>query len=135
MLGSKKKTARLTGSVETLIGQHARIQGDVHFSGGLYVEGVIEGAVMATETAGQTAVLTLAEGGEIRGEVRVPVVILNGRLSGDVYATQRIELGSTARVEGDVHYAVVEMHAGCMLTGRLIHEDGTPKQLSGPKDG
>ena len=128
---SKKKAARANGGVETLIGQRARICGDIHFDGGLYIEGVVEGAVIA-EDNGNTAVLTLSENGRIEGEVRAPVVILNGHLSGDVHASQRIELGATARVEGNVHYSVVEMVAGAMLTGRLIHESGVPKQLSGP---
>lgn len=128
---SKKKTARASGGVETLIGQRARICGDIHFDGGLYIEGVVEGAVIA-EDNGNTAVVTLSENGRIEGEVRAPVVILNGHLSGDVHASQRIELGATARVEGNVHYTVVEMIAGAMLTGRLIHESTVPKQLSGP---
>ncbi len=130
---NKKKAARPSGGVETLIGQRARICGDVHFDGGLYVEGVIEGAVLATDPSGN-AVLTVSENGRIEGEVRAPIVILNGHLSGDVYASQRIELGATARVEGNIHYAVVEMVAGAMITGRLIHESGVPKQLSGPSE-
>ena len=128
---SKKKAARVNGGVETLIGQRARICGDIHFDGGLYIEGVVQGAVIA-EDNGNTAVLTLSENGRIEGEVRAPVVILNGHLSGDVHASQRIELGATARVEGNVHYTVVEMVAGAMLTGRLIHESAVPKQLTGP---
>ena len=131
MFGDKKKAARLTGSVETLIGPHARIHGDVHFNGGLYVEGVIQGAVIA-EPDSPAAVLTLAESGRIEGEVRATVVILNGRLVGDVHASQRVELGTTAKVEGNVYYTVVEMIAGATLTGRLIHENGEPKKLTGP---
>ena len=50
MFGDKKKATRPSGSVETLIGAHARICGDVHFNGGLYVEGVIEGSVIAEGT-------------------------------------------------------------------------------------
>lgn len=132
VFGEKKKSSRTSsGGVETLIGERVRICGDLHFSGGLYVEGRIEGAVVAEEpTSG--AVLTLAESGCIEGEVTAPVVILNGRLIGDVHASERIELGAGAKVEGNVYYKVVEMAAGATLTGRLIHEDGTPKQLSGP---
>ncbi len=129
---NKKRAARPSSGVETLIGQHARIRGDIHFSGGLYIEGTVEGAVIAEEPL-DTAVLTLSENGRIEGEVRAPVVILNGHLTGDVHASQRIELGTTARVEGNVHYAVVEMQAGAMLTGRLIHESNAPKQLTGPE--
>lgn len=129
--GGKKKAARPNSGVETLIGRHARIRGDVHFDGGLYIEGTVEGAVIAEEgSAG--AVLTLAEHGRIEGEVHAPVVILNGHLTGDIHSSGRVELGASARVEGDIHYVVVEMAAGAALTGRLIHDSGVPKQLTGP---
>ena len=108
-------------SIDTLIGPQVTLHGDLVFSGGLYVEGRIHGKVLAEE--GARAVLTLAEQGRIEGEVQVPVVILNGELHGDVYASERVELAAKARVLGNVHYKVVEMRAGATLTGRLIHVD------------
>lgn len=107
-------------AVDTLIGAHVTIRGDVQFSGGLYVEGRIVGKVTAVE--GEHAVLMLAEQGRIEGEVRAPVVLVNGRLDGDVHASDRIELAAKARVLGNVHYRVVEMNAGAQLSGRLVHE-------------
>ena len=108
-------------AIDTLIGPQVTLHGDLVFSGGLYVEGRIHGKVLAEE--GSHAVLTLAEQGRIEGEVQVPVVILNGQLQGDVYASERVELAAKARVLGNVHYKVVEMRAGATLTGRLIHVD------------
>ena len=81
------------------------------------------GKVSAVE--GERAVLMLAETGSIEGEVRAPVVLLNGRLDGDVHAAERVELAANARVQGNVHYRVVEMNAGAQLTGRLVHADAT----------
>ena len=115
----KNKPAQLDGQVDTLIGAQVVVHGDLKFSGGLYVEGRIVGKVIAEE--GQRAMITLAENGSIEGEVRAPVVILNGRLDGNVYATERVELAAKARVQGNVYYQVVEMLAGSVLTGRLIH--------------
>lgn len=106
-------------AVDTLIGAHVTIHGDVQFSGGLYVEGRIVGRVTAVD--GGPAVLMLAEQGSIEGEVHAPVVMVNGRLDGDVHAAERVELASNARVLGNVHYRVVEMNAGAQLTGRLVH--------------
>lgn len=130
MLGRNKSSTGSSGQVDTLIGSQVSIRGDVTFSGGLYVEGRIHGAVCAEE--GAKAILTLSEHGFIEGEVRVPVVIVNGQLDGDLYASDRIELGAHARVQGNIHYRVVEMAAGAMITGRLIHDELPPKQLSGP---
>lgn len=109
------------GAIDTLIGPQVTIRGDVVFSGGLYVEGHIQGKVMAE--AGERAVLTLAEQGSIEGEIQAPVVVINGRMVGDVHALERIELATKARVQGNLHYKVVEMSAGAQLTGRLVHAD------------
>lgn len=115
----KNKPARPVGQVDTLIGPQVVIHGDVHFSGGLYVEGRIIGKVIAEDAA--RAMITLAEQGSVEGEIHAPVVVINGRVDGDVYATERIELAAKARVQGNVHYKVVEMAAGSVLTGRLLH--------------
>lgn len=136
MFGNNEKTKPVRssgGGVETLIGPRVVIRGDVHFSGGLYVEGTIQGAVIADEGC-PDAVVTLADKGVIEGEVHAPHVIVNGQLRGDVYATGRIELSANARVQGNIYYQVVQMAAGAMLTGRLIHgETAPPKQLSKPE--
>ncbi len=122
MFGDKSKRGHNgTNTVETLIGPRVVIRGDVNFSGGLYVEGKIIGKVIADD--GVAAVLTVAEQGVIEGEIHAPVAVIAGRLQGEVYASERIELASNARVAGNIHYKVVEMAAGAMITGRLIHID------------
>lgn len=131
MFGNEKhKSPRNGHAVETLIGPHAVIRGDISFSGGLYVEGTIHGKVTADD--GSAAVITIADNGHIEGEVRAPVVVINGRMTGDVHAAERIELAANARVAGNIHYKVVEMAAGAMITGRLIHADAPMAQLTGP---
>ncbi len=117
----KHKPAGHGGQIDTLVGPQVVIRGDLHFSGGLLVEGRVIGRVLALD--GEHAVLTLSEQGCIEGEVRAPVVVINGQLDGDVHASERVELAAKARVQGDVHYKVVEMAAGSTLTGRLIHVD------------
>ena len=114
-----KSTQRDGFAIDTLIGPEVVIRGDLEFSGGLYVEGRILGKVVAAE--GKPASLLLAEQGTVEGEIRAPVVIINGTLVGDVHAGERIELAQKARVEGNVHYSVVEISAGAQLTGRLVH--------------
>ena len=131
MFKNTAKPSRDGQAVDTLIGPQVTIRGDLEFSGGLYVEGRIVGRVTATE--GERAVLVLGENGSIEGEVRAPIVMIDGRLDGDVHATDRIELAAKARVTGNVHYRTVEMHAGAQLTGRLVHADAASATvLDGP---
>lgn len=118
----KKKSGR-SASVTTLIGKGTCIEGDVRFQGGLHVDGCIRGNVIAEE--GSEAVLILSEEGRIEGEVHVPHVILNGRVTGDVHATGQVELASKASISGDVYYRLIEMAMGAEVNGRLVHvEEG-----------
>lgn len=128
----KKKSSWHDGqAVDTLIGAQVVLHGDLQFSGGLVVEGRIHGRVFAAP--GQPATLTLGEAGLIEGVVDVPVVIVNGRIEGDVRATERVELAPKARVSGNIHYKVVEMRAGAVLVGQLMHlTEGEAAQAAAP---
>jgi cytoskeletal protein CcmA (bactofilin family) len=121
MWGKGKKTA--IGKIDTLIGDQTEITGDVRFTGGLHIDGTVKGNVIATNDS--NAVLMLSEHGRIEGEVRVPNVVLNGAVTGDVHAIERIELASKARVNGNVFYSLIEMAMGAEVNGNLVHRGVT----------
>lgn len=128
MFGRKKgfNAAR----IDTLIGQGTEINGDLVFTGGLHVDGQIKGNVFAEE--GSTAILILSEFGKIEGEVRVPLMVLNGEIIGDVYGSTRVELAPKSRIKGSVFYNLIEMAIGAEVNGGLIHEpqgSQMPKRL------
>jgi cytoskeletal protein CcmA (bactofilin family) len=113
--GKKRKTTR----IDTLIGQQTEVLGDVMFSGGLHVDGTIKGNVIADNDG--SSVLSLSDRGTIEGEVRVPYVILNGVVVGDVHGSEHVELASNARVTGNVYYNLIEMAIGAEVNGKLVH--------------
>lgn len=117
MLGKarKKKTTR----IDTLIGQHTEVTGDVRFVGGLHVEGTIKGNVISEND--DNAMLSLSEQGTIEGEVNVPFVELNGVVQGDVHGREHVELKSKARITGNVYYNLIEMAIGAEVNGKLVH--------------
>ncbi len=117
--------------IHTLISEHTQVQGDVHFHGGLHVDGAIKGNVIADDSTG--SVLTLSEQGTIEGEVRVPHIILNGTVIGDVYATERVEMANKARVNGNVYYNLIEMAIGAEINGNLVHEAAEEAVLALPR--
>ena len=116
MFKQQKPSSRDGQVVDTLIGPQVVIRGDLEFSGGLYVEGRIVGKVIAAE--GERAVLMLAEQGSIEGEVRAPVVMIDGRLDGDVHASERVELAAKARVRDDRGCAADRTPRACRCAGR-----------------
>ena len=118
MFGVGKKSA--SARIDTIIGQHTHLQGDVRFTGGLHVDGKITGNVVAE--AGTDAVLTVSELGRIEGEVRVPNLVLNGAVIGDVHAGEHVELAPQAKVTGNVFYRLIEMAMGAEVNGNLVHQ-------------
>jgi predicted acyltransferase (DUF342 family) len=68
------------------------------------------------------ASLTIGTDGIIEGSVRVDSLVLNGAVTGDVTANERVELGSTAKVDGNVVYKTLQMAEGARVNGRLIHQ-------------
>ena len=120
MLGKVKK--RKPTKVDSLIGQNSRLTGDIRFGGGLHVDGSIKGNVVADDD--ERATLTVSDRGTIEGEVRVPYIILNGLVKGDVFANEHVELASSARVEGNVYYALIEMAMGAEVNGKLVRITG-----------
>lgn len=121
MFGDGKKPKISATKVDSIIGQQTRIEGDVHFTGGLHVDGHIKGSIIAG--ADSASVLTVSEHGSIEGDVRVPTVILNGTVTGDVRSDDRIELAANAAVNGDVYYNLIEMAMGAAVNGSLVHQD------------
>lgn len=122
MIGSngKDKDNRPANSVDTLIGKQTELKGDVHFSGGLHIDGKIKGKILAD--ADKSAVLSVSESGHVEGDVKVSHVVLNGTIIGDVYASQRITLSSKARVSGNVYYRIIEMTSGATVNGQLVYQ-------------
>lgn len=114
----KPKKKKSVNRIDTLIGRHTHIKGDVSFSGGLRVDGSVEGNINAT--GDDNSVLTLSDHGRIDGEVRVPNVIINGEVNGNVYASQHVELAPKARINGNLYYHMLEMAMGSEVNGHLI---------------
>lgn len=114
----KPKKNKSTSRIDTLIGRHTHIKGDISFSGGLRIDGSVAGNVNAT--ADDTSLLTLSDHGSIEGEVRVPNIIINGEVNGNVYASQYVELAPKARINGNLYYRMLEMAMGSEVNGHLI---------------
>ncbi len=125
MLGGGNK--RKIPHMDTLVGHNTKIVGDIHFEGGLHVDGLIEGNVNARDAGSR---LSISERGQVQGEVRVPEVMLNGMVKGDVYASERVELGTKAKVEGNVYYNLIRMEAGATVNGKLVHKPGGQPMLA-----
>ena len=116
MFGKSKNTAQ---AIQSLIGAGTTIKGDVFFSGGLRIDGHVQGNISADPKA--ASMLVISEQAKITGEVHAAHLVINGTIVGPVYATQLLELQPKAQVTGDVIYNAIEMHHGAVVAGTLKH--------------
>jgi cytoskeletal protein CcmA (bactofilin family) len=117
MFGRK---SQMDTRIDTLIGPNSKVNGDLAFCGRCHVDGVVKGNVSADPNS--HSALSVAEDGSVEGGVTVPFVVLHGIVRGDVVAGQRVELGPTARVIGNVYYNLIEMAIGAEINGKLVHK-------------
>lgn len=114
-----KKYSKPQNRIDSLIGAGTRIDGNLSFSGGLRVDGEVNGSVVAAP--GKPSTLVLSEHGRVNGEINVTHLVVNGIVEGPVRAAEYLELQSKAKVIGDVHYKTLEIQLGAIVEGRLMH--------------
>lgn len=114
-----KKHSKPQTQIDSLIGAGTTIEGDLNFSGGMRIDGQVNGNVVAAQ--GKPSTLVLSEHARVNGEVNVTHLVINGAISGPVFAGEYMELQSKAKVNGDVHYTTLEIQLGAIVEGRLIH--------------
>src|SRR5258707_10539988 len=115
----KKKSHTPQKRLDSLIGAGTTVDGDVVFTGGLRIDGIINGNVATVDN--QAGTLVISEQARVAGEVRVSHVVINGAVTGPVSANDYLELQAKARVHGDVRYRSLEMHVGAVVEGKLAH--------------
>lgn len=120
----EKRNDKPQKRIDCLIGAGTTVDGNVSFTGGLRVDGVVRGNV--TTANGETGTLVVSEHARIDGEIKVSHVVVNGTVNGPITADDFLELQAKARIVGDISYRTLEMHLGAVVQGRLNHaEPGT----------
>lgn len=121
------KGSKPQNRIDSLIGVTTRIEGNVYFSGGLRVDGVVKGNVAALPD--QPGTLMVSAEARIEGEVQAAHIVVNGTINGPVNATETLELQPNSKVQGDVQYKSIEVHQGAVVEGRLVHQGTEAKAV------
>jgi cytoskeletal protein CcmA (bactofilin family) len=66
--------------------------------------------------------LVIADTGIVEGEIRAPVVIVNGKVMGNIYSSKHLELAAKGNVTGSVHYHSIEMVKGAQVNGSMVNK-------------
>jgi cytoskeletal protein CcmA (bactofilin family) len=116
-----KKEAQPQKRIDGLIAGGTIVRGDIIFSGGLRIDGSVEGKISTNN--GDAGTLVISEQAQVDGEIKVSHVVVNGTVRGPIIADDYLELQAKARVVGDVTYRKLEMQLGAVVQGRLCHNE------------
>lgn len=107
-------------NLSAFIDQGSEFEGKLSFKDTVRIDGCFRGEITSQNT------LVVGETGEIMATVRSRNVIVSGTVTGNVFATEKIVLHKSARVEGDVEAGSVAIEEGAVLNGKITMS-GMPK--------
>ena len=111
----------------TTIGPDAVFKGELQFEKGVRLLGRMEGAILS---GGH---LMIGEGAKLLGDAKAGTIRVEGEVKGNLNASNKVHLSASAKLEGDLQTARLEVAEGAVLVGRCtIGVNGTAKAGNGP---
>ena len=109
----------------TLIGKSVVIKGELSCSEDLYIDGQVEGTI---DQKGNR--LTIGLNGRVKANVNACAVIVQGKLEGNIQASDRVDLKQSAVVMGDIATQRISIDEGAYFKGSVNIQKEAPKEGS-----
>jgi cytoskeletal protein CcmA (bactofilin family) len=106
-------------------GQSIVIKGDISGSEDLVIAGRVEGSITL-----DGRVLTLAQGSHVVGEISAGTVVISGKVDGTIEAEQRLDIKSTAVVDGKLSTAKLIVADGSQIVADVEMPAGARRPLA-----
>jgi len=102
------------------IGRSVVVKGELSGSEDLYIDGQVEGTIELRQNS-----LTIGPHGQVKANVNAKDVVVQGKLEGNIQASQRAQLAKTAVAVGDITTQRVAIEEGAFFKGKVdIQRDG-----------
>ena len=121
MIKKKRKFVAIT----TLIDKDIVISGDTTYTGGIRIDGKINGNLKVHGE--EDSLLIMGHGSKITGDVEVEKAIINGEINGNIKCHDYLELNTNAIVNGSIEYDIIEVHEGSKITVNLKFSKNSKK--------
>jgi cytoskeletal protein CcmA (bactofilin family) len=117
------KKGKEVDEIVSLLGEGAELDGEISFTNGLRVDGVVRGKVKSE------AALVIGPAGKVDAEVSVKKIAISGEFHGVIHASDRVEINRDGKVYGDIFAPCLIIEAGAIFEGRCnMSEKRAPKQ-------
>ena len=118
--------AAAKGTIDTVIGADAVFEGNLHIKNSVCIEGTLRGKLLCEGR------VILNAGGELVADVTAAFLSVNGKIVGNVKATEQLDVGETGVIEGDVEAAAITVAKGGALRGSCSMVEERPQEAVAP---
>jgi cytoskeletal protein CcmA (bactofilin family) len=107
------------GLLSGFVGNGTTLTGEANFKGMLRVDGHLSGQVKS-----EGGTLIVGNNGQVDADIDVAVATIHGSVNGDIIASQRLELGRAAKVNGNIQTPSLVIEQGAVFEGscRMIQQ-------------
>jgi cytoskeletal protein CcmA (bactofilin family) len=109
-------------SFDSIVGNATRIEGTLHVDESLRIDGRLNGNL--EQQAGKSRWIIIGPTGEIHGDIRAQNVSVAGKVIGNIFATESIELMDGCEVRGNITHRSITVEPGASVHGQLIAREG-----------
>jgi cytoskeletal protein CcmA (bactofilin family) len=109
----------------TIVGQGAKLEGNVVSAGSLRIDGQVKGQISADGD------VMLSPQSQVEADIRAQNVSVAGRFKGNIVVKARTEIAKGGRVEGNITSKTLVVEEGAVFQGQSIMEQPTPQQAAG----
>jgi len=110
---SSNPNSKGEGLLETIIGSESSFQGTLRSKGSVRIDGKIEGGLSAEG-------VIIGERGEVQGDISARTVVVGGKVTGNIHATESLELLTKSQVFGDLHAPQLLIAEGAIFEGSCL---------------
>lgn len=100
------------GNLSGFVGSGTVVTGEANFKAMMRVDGHLSGRVNST-----SGTLIVGANGKVDANIEVAVAVVHGTVNGDIIATQRLELGRAAKLNGNIQTASLMIEPGALFEG------------------
>lgn len=111
---TRTPTPSRTGGPVATIGPSIRVDGDLQGDEDLVVEGRVTGTVQLRSNT-----LTIGPQGEVKARVFAHTILVEGKVNGDLYASERISIRESAKIEGNIYAPRISLDDGARFRGAI----------------
>lgn len=119
------------GALSGFVGSGTTITGEATFKAMLRIDGHMSGRITSP-----TGTLVVGAGGQVDANIEVAVASVQGIVNGDIIATNRVELGRAAKVNGNIQTPSLVIEQGAVFEGgcKMIQQKANAEKLPKRKE-